>query len=191
FLALGCEQALAIAKLLVLGRQALVLDLELFPGGVQPQIRPGEPLVLGGRGVRGGLRNGRGRIRLRLRRGCDDERMSATLALHGLADVLAPDAQAVVAARAGHDDPILLGPRLDRRAGLALVGGGRGRCGCWGLLRLEWLVTMLATDRLAEVNPPDLQLSRTVGANGDEMRLGVAHGISFPCERADRAPISP
>src|SRR5262249_36887033 len=176
---------------LVLGRQALVLGLELFPGGVEPQIRRDEPLVLGGRRLRERLRNGRGRIRLRLRRGCDGERMSATLALDRLADVLAPDAQAVVAARAGHDDPILLGPGMDRRAGLAFAGGGRGRCGRWGLLRLECLSAMLAADRRAEVTPPDLQLARTVGANGDEMRLGVAHGIRFPCEGADRAPISP
>jgi hypothetical protein len=191
FLALASEQALAIAKLLVLGRQALVLDLELFSGGVEPQIRRDEPLVLGVRRLGERLRNGRGRIRLRLRRGCDGERVSAMFALDRLADVLAPDAQALVAVRAGHDDPILLGPGLDRRAGLAFVGGWRGRCGSWGLLHLERLIALLATDRLAEVNPPDLQLSRTVGTDGDEMRLGIAHGTSFPCERADRAPISP
>src|SRR5262249_14704373 len=138
-----------------------------------------------------GLRTGRGRLRLSLRRGCDDELMVATLAADRLADVLAPDAQALLTAWAAHDDPILPGPGLDRSTGPALVRLRWLRCDRRRLVRLERLIALLATDRLADVNPPDFQLSRTVGANGDEMRLDVAHGRSFPCERADRRPISP
>ncbi len=185
-LALGCEQAVAVPKLLVLGRQALVLGLELVPGRLEPLILREELLVLGGRRRVSGLRGRRGclRLRLRLPRGCDDELVIAAFAADRLADIPARDAQAVLAARAGYDNLILLGPGLDRRAGAPHLGV-RGIRDRRGLIRPERVVALLATDRVAEVNLPNLQLSRTVGADGDEMGLDVAHGISFRYQRAD------
>jgi hypothetical protein len=191
-LALGGEHSVAVPKLLVLGLQALVLGLKLFPGGLEPLILGDEPVALGVRRRQEKVVAGRGRLRLRfgLARGGDDERMIASLAADRLADVLATDAQSVLTARAGHDDPILRGPGLDGRGRPAFVGVQRNRR-VPPLFRLERLIALFATDRLADVLPPDLQLSRAVGANGDEMRLGVAHGRIFPCERAGQRPVTP
>jgi hypothetical protein len=41
------------------------------------------------------------------------------------------------------------------------------------------LVALLATDLLAKINPPDPQFGRTMQAVGEEMALGIAHGITL------------
>jgi hypothetical protein len=86
-----------------------------------------------------------------------------------------PNAQRGSAVRTGHNDP------------LGLVNGHRQ-----GRLRAEFatslvrslhsykdLVALLATDLLAEISPTDPQLGRAKRAVGQEMALGIAHGITL------------
>jgi hypothetical protein len=39
---------------------------------------------------------------------------------------------------------------------------------------------LLAADLLAQINPPDPQSGRAMWAVGEEMCLGIVHGITLP-----------
>jgi hypothetical protein len=105
----------------------------------------------------------------------DDEGYIALFAADLLSETGPPNAQRGVAVGTGHTDP------------LGLVHGqgqGRRRAGyATTLLRSlrshEDLVAVLATDLLAEISPPDPQPGRALRAVGEEMALGIAHGITL------------
>jgi hypothetical protein len=105
----------------------------------------------------------------------DDEGHITLFAANLLSATGPPNAQRGRAVGTGHNDP------------LGLVNGqrqGRRRVGyATTLVRsvhsYKDLVALLATDLLAEISPPDPQLSRAMRAVGEKMALGIAHGITL------------
>ncbi len=169
---------------------------ELIVRGLEPQVLPGDPIELAaepvellavgfaavvGRGVcrqRAGERGG-GRVR-------DEE---------GLVALLAADlpGRYTPAGRSASDRQIGQATMIRSAGGGAGAGAGaagHARCSAgtlpppaWPLLGHEDLVAMLAADLLAEISPPDPQPGRTMRAMGDEMGLGVDHGITLACRQ--------
>jgi hypothetical protein len=118
------------------------------------------------------------RLRGRDHRGVrDQEFFIALLAADLPADKGRPDAQRGQAVRTVHDDPLRLGRGRGRR--LACRGAFRFLVLCGH----EDLVAFLAADLLADIDSPDPQLGRAMRAMGEEVGLGVDHGITLACRQ--------
>jgi hypothetical protein len=162
-----------------------VLCLDLVMRRLEPLVLGSELFTLAAESVEFlaediGAILGRGRVLLEAGRpGAgkigDDEGLITLLAADLLSATGLSNAQRSSAVGTGYNDPVDL-VKLQRegrrRAGFAIIL-------VRSLQSYKDLVALLTTDLLAEINPPDPQLGRAMRAVGEEMALGIAHGITL------------